>query len=150
MMAKYKLIIIILILSVIPVESSYAVSRKATRLRNDAIRFLGVRYVWGGTTPRGFDCSGYVRYLYRRQGIYLPRVAQQQSRVGRIVSRSNMRVGDLMYFSSTRRLSRVTHVGIYIGNGRFIHASSAGKRVIITSVNKSYYRRTLVRIRRVF
>jgi N-acetylmuramoyl-L-alanine amidase len=129
--------------------SLHTTSTKATRVRNDAIRFLGVRYVWGGTTPRGFDCSGYVQYLYKRQGVYLPRVAQQQSRVGRIVSRSNMRVGDLMYFSSTRRLNRVTHVGIYIGNGNFIHASSVG-RVVITNVNKAYYRRNLVRIRRVF
>jgi len=125
-------------------------STKAARVVSDTISFLGVRYVWGGTSPSGFDCSGLIQYVYKRQGVSLPRVAQAQSRVGVSVSKSNMRVGDLMFFSARGSINSVDHVGIYIGYGKFIHSSSAGRGVIVTSVNRPYYVRTLVRIKRVF
>jgi cell wall-associated NlpC family hydrolase len=93
-----------------------------------ARRFLGVRYVYGGTTPHGFDCSGFVRYVYAHFGVTLPHSSYGQFADGRRVSRSSLRPGDLVFFDS------VGHVGIYVGNGRFIHAPHTGTRVSVTSL----------------
>jgi cell wall-associated NlpC family hydrolase len=90
---------------------------------------LGRRYIFGGTTPDGFDCSGFLRYLMRAAGYDLPRTAAEQAQAGREVPRdpSLLRPGDILTFG---RGGRVTHVGIYIGNGRFIHASTGAMRIV--------------------
>jgi cell wall-associated NlpC family hydrolase len=93
-----------------------------------ARRYLGVRYVWGGESPSGFDCSGLVQYVYSRVGVSLPRVTYQQWSAGRHVSRSELRPGDLVFFYGHG------HVGIYLGGGRFIHAPHAGTVVQIASL----------------
>ena len=91
-----------------------------------AKRFLGVRYVYGGTSPRvGFDCSGFVRFVYAHFGRSLPHSSYAQFGDGRRVARGSLRPGDLVFFDS------VGHVGIYVGNGRFIHAPHTGTRVTI-------------------
>lgn len=92
-----------------------------------AYRYLGVPYVWGGTTPSGFDCSGFVQYVYAQRGIYLPRTTYEQVNVGRRVSRSQLRAGDLCHFPG--------HVGIYIGGGQMIHAPRPGDSVRVASID---------------
>ncbi len=97
-----------------------------------ARRELGVPYVWGGDGPSGFDCSGLVFYVYGRLGVHLPRVAADQYRAGRHVSRSDLRPGDLVFFHG------LGHVGIYIGGGSFIHAPHTGDVVRISSLSGWY------------
>lgn len=107
-----------------------------------AKRYLGTRYVWGAQGPNRFDCSGFTQYVIRKsKGVRLPRVSRKQAYYGKYVSRQNLRAGDLVFFdTSRRRRGYVNHVGIYIGGNKFIHASSAKHRVVITSLNRPFYR----------
>ena len=99
------------------------------RVVDYAKRFRGVRYVYGGSNPRsGFDCSGFVRYVYAHFGVPLAHSTYAQFDLGRRVSRSSLRPGDLVFFDGEG------HVGIYIGNGRFIHAPHSGTRVRIETL----------------
>jgi cell wall-associated NlpC family hydrolase/chaperonin cofactor prefoldin len=95
-----------------------------------ASNFLNVPYVWGGTSPSGFDCSGLVQYVYAHFGIDLPRTSQAQQNVGVAVSRSELQPGDLVFFGSP-----AYHVGIYVGNGSFINAPKTGDVVKIASLD---------------
>lgn len=97
-----------------------------------ASNFLGVPYVWGGTSPSGFDCSGFVQYVYAHFGISIPRTSQEQQGVGTSVSRGNLQPGDLVFFGSP-----AYHVGIYVGNGSYINAPKTGDVVKIASVDRS-------------
>jgi cell wall-associated NlpC family hydrolase len=100
-----------------------------TRVVDYARKFRGVRYVYGGSTPRtGFDCSGFVRYVYAHFGLSLAHSSYAQFDRGRIVSRASLRPGDLVFFDG------LGHVGIYIGNGHFIHAPHTGTRVRIETL----------------
>lgn len=112
-----------------------------------ALSYLGTRYRYGGSSSRGFDCSGFTSYIYRRHGINLPHSSSAQYRVGTPVSRSELRPGDLVFFRT--RGSRISHVGIYIGNGKFVHASSARGRVRIDTLNSGYYKQRYVGARRI-
>jgi len=113
-----------------------------SRVIRVAKRYLGRRYVWGAEGPSSFDCSGFTQYVMRKtKGVRLPRVSRKQAYYGKYVSRSHLRPGDLVFFdTSRRRRGYVNHVGIYIGNNKFIHASSARHRVVITSLNRPFYR----------
>jgi len=106
-----------------------------------AKRYLGRRYVWGAVGPSSFDCSGFTQYVMRKsKGVRLPRVSRKQAYYGKYVSRRNLRAGDLIFFdTSRRRRGYVNHVGIYIGNNKFIHASSGRHRVVITSLSRPFY-----------
>jgi len=99
------------------------------RVLSTARRYLGTRYRMGGTKPTAFDCSGFVRYVFAKHGVELPRTAREQSAVGRSVAvgADSLRVGDLLFFRTPR--GRASHVAIYAGNGRIIHASSGSRRV---------------------
>jgi len=112
---------------------------------------LGKRYVWGATGQKNtFDCSGLTSYVCKLNGIKIPRRAIQQSKYGIPVKRSELQPGDLIFFDTSKhRKGYVNHVGIYIGNGKFIHASSAKKKVIITSLNKPFYSQRFKGARRV-
>lgn len=116
-------------------------TKKSNSIISLAKKKLGRRYVWGATGGKNtFDCSGLTTYVYKKNGIKLPRRAIAQSKVGKRVSRNNLKKGDLIFFDTSRRLKGyVNHVGIYIGNNKFIHASSAKKKVVITSLNKPFY-----------
>lgn len=103
----------------------------ASSIIADAEKFLGVPYLWGGTTPSGFDCSGLVQYVYRQNGIDLPRVTQDQVKVGSHVELSEVQPGDLLFWD---RGGDVYHVAIYTGNGNYIHAPKPGDVVKVANV----------------
>jgi cell wall-associated NlpC family hydrolase len=106
--------------------------------------------VWGGTSPKGFDCSGYVQYLYKKHNINLPRTALGQSKKGIPVSKDHLQKGDLLFFlTDKKRGIPVTHVGIYLGNGEFIHAASKKKGIIISPITHGYYAKKFVSAKRV-
>jgi len=113
----------------------------SSKVIRTAKRYLGTRYVWGAQGPNRFDCSGFTQYVIRKsKGVRLPRVSRKQAYYGKYVSRSNLRAGDLIFFdTSRRRRGYVNHVGIYIGGSKFIHASSAKHRVVISSLNRPFY-----------
>jgi cell wall-associated NlpC family hydrolase len=123
---------------------------KDPMLKN-AKHHLGGKYVWGGTVPSGFDCSGYVQYLYKKEGVQLPRTALQQSKVGKDVTWQPLKKGDLLFFLTDRKRGiPVTHVGMYLGNNKFIHAASKKKGIIISPFTpKSKYGKLFVRARRI-
>ncbi|HIQ47978.1 MAG TPA: NlpC/P60 family protein [Sulfurovum sp.] len=124
--------------------------RDKQKLLADAKMFKGGRYVWGGTTPDGFDCSGYVQYLYRKNHISLPRTAWAQSQKGEPVEIENLQKGDLLFFLTDKsRGIPVTHVGIYIGHGEFIHAASKKQGIIISPLTHGSYAKKFVSARRV-
>lgn len=118
------------------------------QVANYAKKFLKVPYVWGGTTPNGFDCSGYTQYVFKQMGYSLKRTAAQQLNNGTAVKRSNLKIGDLVFFKNTYSTSAAaSHVGIYIGNDQFIHAAEGG--VKITDMDASYYASRYVGARRI-
>lgn len=120
------------------------------KLLEDAKYFKGGKFVWGGTTPEGFDCSGYVQYLFKKHNIDLPRTAWAQSKKGETVDMDHLQKGDLLFFlTDKKRGIPVTHVGIYIGNGNFIHAASKKKGIIISPLTHGSYAETFVSARRV-
>jgi len=123
---------------------------QSTQILEDAKYFKGGRYVWGGTTPQGFDCSGYVQYLYKKHHIHLPRTAWEQSKMGREVNLDELKKGDLLFFLTDRKRNiPITHVGIYIGNGEFIHAASKKQGIIISPITHGIYAQTFVKAKRV-
>ena len=107
-----------------------------------ALRYLGVPYRWGGASPSGFDCSGFLMYVFAKVGVYLPHSSYMQFRLGRFVPRSALQPGDAVFFNGA------SHVGIYIGSGRFVHAPHTGDVVKISSLGDSWYSSTYVGARR--
>lgn len=102
-----------------------------------ALAYRGTRYARGGTSRGGFDCSGFTRYVYAQYGIKLPHSSAAQAGTGTPVSRDDLRPGDLVFFQTSRR--GISHVGIYIGDGKFVHASNHGRGVTVDSLGSSYY-----------
>ena len=119
---------------------------KASAIIATAKQYIGVNYVYGGTTPSGFDCSGFVQYVFAKQGVSLPRVSRDQYKLGTAVSFSNLKAGDLVFFSLAKN-GTVDHEGIYVGNGQFINASSS-KGVTIYTLG-SYWQSAFLGARRV-
>jgi cell wall-associated NlpC family hydrolase len=120
------------------------------QLIRTAHQFIGTPYCWGGVSAKsGFDCSGLTMTVYRLNGLHLPRSARSQFKAGRGVSKGALRQGDLVFFATARR-SRVSHVGIYIGGGRFVHAPGRGKVIRTADLNGSYFKRRYLGARRYF
>ena len=112
------------------------------RITRTARRYLGAPYAWGGTSPAGFDCSGFVMYVYAKVGLSLPHNAAAQYAHGTPVRRDQLKPGDLVFFDDLR------HNGIYIGDGRFIHSRQSGKRVSISLLAGPWYAEQYVGARR--
>jgi len=116
-------------------------SAKGSEIVEFAKKYLGSKYVYGGSSPSGFDCSGFTSYVYKNFGYSLTRTSSGQSSQGKAVSKSELQPGDLVCFSKSSGSKKIGHVGIYIGGGKFIHAANARKGVIISNLTGSgfYY-----------
>ncbi len=134
----------------------YALSKREAKgvsyIREEIVKtahsFIGVPYLWGGTsTETGFDCSGLTMTVYQLNGVDLPRTAAEQFQAGEPVDRDELEKGDLVFFYTTGR-GKVTHVGIYIGDNRFIHAPRRGKRISIEKLDNSYFAQRYLGARR--
>jgi cell wall-associated NlpC family hydrolase len=111
-----------------------------------AMGMVGARYRYGGTSPsEGFDCSGLVFYAYSQAGLDVPRTSQEQFKAARKISLRAAEAGDVMFFQDEAKLS---HVGIYVGDGMFVHAPSSGQRVSVASIESPYYQEHLVAVGR--
>jgi len=125
----------------------YAIALKDEKgedyVRDEIVRtarsFIGVPYLWGGdSADEGFDCSGFTMAVYQYNGLMLPHSSRDQSEMGNPVGRSRLEKGDLVFFN-TNNSGKVSHVGVYIGGGRFIHAPGRGKKIGIESLDGKYY-----------
>ena len=132
-----------------PQAANYQRDGNADDLIRSAMGLLGVAYRWGGTSVRtGFDCSGFMQHIFRKAfAVNLPRTSAEQARVGTYVARSDLQPGDMVFFRTAG--SRISHVGMYIGNDRFIHAPRTGKRIEITSLSNRYWSARYATARRV-
>lgn len=117
------------------------ISDKRAAVVEYAKKYLGVRYVYGGSSPSGFDCSGFTCYVFKHFGISLNRSANDQAANGTKISKSELQPGDLVLFDTNGGKNKINHAGIYIGNGSFIHASSGSskKKVVISDINSGFY-----------
>ncbi len=119
----------------------------ANKIIQTAKKYIGVPYKWGGTTPKGFDCSGFVQYVFNAHGITIPRTSSSQYyELTRKVSKSDLQPGDLVFFNTSGK--GVSHVGMYIGNGQFIH-SAASKGIVIANLFSNYWMNLYLGARRV-
>jgi len=121
--------------------------KDVVRLLNIAMRFGGVPYVWGGATPSGFDCSGFVQYVFAQISVNLPRTADVQYELGRKVLQSDLQPGDIVFFETYE--PGASHDGIYVGDGKFIGANS-GTGVAIVSLSDPYWSSRYLGARRLF
>jgi len=124
---------------------------KEDELLETAKEYLGVPYIWAANGPSAFDCSGFTKYVYKKNGITLPRYSGHQANVGTKISYDELQKGDLVFFDTAKGFhKKVNHVGIYIGDNKFIHASSARKQVMITSFSqKKFYKNRFLHGRRI-
>lgn len=121
-------------------------STQGVKAAGVAQKYIGVKYVWGGASPKGFDCSGLVGYSFKQSGKTLPRSAAEMYKKGQAVSKSKLQKGDLVFFSTYKK--GASHVGIYIGNNKFVHASSSNG-VKIDSLGSSYYSKAYLGAKRI-
>ena len=128
------------------VDKSIKSDKRVASIIATAKRYIGVPYRFGGTSPKGFDCSGYVQYVFEQHGKKLPRSADIQFSTGKPVLRSQLQAGDLVFFTTYE--PGPSHNGIYIGNGQFIHASSS-RGIMISKLDESYWKPRYLGARRV-
>ena len=132
-------------------QPSTAFNPAADEVLLRAIGLVGTPYVWGGNTPSsGFDCSGLIGFVYQEvAGIRLPRTTQQMLHMpGHQIARNQLQSGDIIFFATAGR-GRVSHAGIYVGEGRFVHAPSNGGTVRLDSVNAAYWNKAYLQAKRV-
>jgi len=124
----------------------------STEIVNYAKKLLGVKYVWGGMSPKGFDCSGFVKYVYDHFDVKIERVSSSQANQGVAVSKADLKPGDLVFFDTNGGHNKINHAGIYIGDGNFIHASSSSSahKVVISTLSSGFYMNSYMRARRLF
>ncbi len=142
---------------VVPVESPEKPAPKPAKETNNmgaiaartAERFVGIPYKWGGdNVVEGMDCSGFVRAVYNLCGLSIPRTSRDQFTAGDLVSKGDLKDGDLVFFGAAA--DKISHVGIYVGNGKFVHAPRRGEEIRVTAVNESYFEKRFVGARRYF
>ena len=125
-----------ILLSPLAANDASAANITSSQLSAEAKKYIGVKYRSAGTTTSGFDCSGYVQYVYNKLGVKLPRTSKSMYATGTAVKKNSLVPGDLVFFNTSG--SGVSHVGIYIGQGNFIHSSSS-KGVSIAKIDDPYY-----------
>jgi hypothetical protein len=132
-------------------SSDWEAFTKEDEILETARKFLGVKYIWAANGPFAFDCSGFTKYVFKKIGISLPRYSGHQANMGKKIEFQNLEKGDLVFFDTEKKFThRVNHVGIFIGDNKFIHASSAKKKVIITSFSeKKFYKNKFLYARRI-
>ena len=129
----------ILLIAILPITKTHAANVTGNDIVKIANQYIGVPYKWGGNTPAGFDCSGFLVYVFDQAGISLPRTADDQyNKVGKAVEKSDLKIGDLVFFSGTYDKKGITHSGIYVGNNNFISATNSG--VLVASLDNSYWK----------
>ena len=167
---KFQLMLIICIIGIVTVLSipanAKSVSRNSHRyskitksipqqrsgriishtLLSRGLSMVGSRYRYGGTSSRGVDCSGLMKVIYQKEGIALPHSARQQYRIGKPISSGKLAPGDLVFFNTR---GSVSHVGMYIGNGKFLHAANPREGVRVDSLNSMYYNKRYIGARRI-
>jgi cell wall-associated NlpC family hydrolase len=126
--------------------------RKEALLRQQIVDFaktlIGIPYVYGGESTKGFDCSGFVKYVYNHFDLSIARSSSEQAKGGKAVKKADLQPGDLVFFDTNGGLNNITHVGIYIGDGKFIHASTYSKHAItIESMSSAYYSKRYMKSR---
>ena len=126
-----------------PSDAAGPPSGTQSRVVSTALKYVGAPYARGGASPAGFDCSGFVMFVYGRIGVALPHNAEKQYRLGSAVARDKLQPGDIVFFD------RLGHSGIYIGNARFVHATKPGDVVKVSGIDEDWYRRRWVGARRV-
>ena len=125
----------------IPLSQVLALIKNGGPLLEEAKKHLGKKYVWGANGPKTFDCSGFTCYVCNKNGICLPRTSIMQAEIGDKLPRNKLRPGDLIFFDTSKeKKGIVNHVGIYIGGGKFIHASSGAEKVVISSLSQPFYK----------
>ncbi len=129
-------------------QEEYNTPSGAPQVVEEAMKYIGTPYVYGGSSPRGFDCSGFTSYVYRQLGVTLNRTAAGQASNGVAVRKSELLLGDLVLFNTYG--SGIGHVGIYVGDGNMVHAPYSGQRVRVETINSGYYASTYVGARRIF
>jgi cell wall-associated NlpC family hydrolase len=137
--------------STIPKKQIWIPLKLEDEIEWNSKELLGKKYVWGATGPHTYDCSGFTQKIYDDLGINIPRISRHQATVGKHISFANLKKGDMVFFQTNKkRPGKVTHVGIYLGNGDFIHASSSAKKIVICNFNKDcFYKKTFLWGRRV-
>lgn len=124
-----------------------ATASAESALKKVSSDLIGTRYKYGGTTTRGFDCSGLISYIYKKFGVKLPHQSRSMAKLGKRIKKSELKPGDLVFFKEGRS-KRISHVGVYIGGGRFIHASSS-RGVVSDKMSDKHWVRDFVMARRV-
>lgn len=144
-----------IILEAVSTASAATTTVSGDQIISTGAKHLGVKYKFGGHTPSGFDCQGFTRFVFNKNGINLPSGARNQSKVGNYVSRDKLQVGDLVFFSTTATtkyssssIKRIGHVGIYAGNGKVLHTYGAGG-VKYSDINSKWWSSHYVTARRV-
>lgn len=127
------------------IATSVPASGKGSSVVATANQYIGCKYVYGGTSPSGFDCSGFTSYVYKKYGVSLNRTAAGQYSNGVSVSRSQLQPGDLVMFGK----SGINHVGIYVGGGNIVHAANSSRGVTTDTINSGYYNKNYVGARRI-
>ena len=138
----------VLLLSIaVPCSSApHPSAAAADRAAGQAAKMVGKPYKFGGSSPTGFDCSGLVQYSYRQAGVAVPHNTDKQRRASRPVKVADLRRGDLLFFDQEGKKN--SHVGIYLGDGRFVHAPSSGKKVRANRLDQPYWKKHLSEARR--
>ncbi len=123
-------------------ENVDEISKSDKKLIKEAEKWLGTKYKYGGHSRQGTDCSGFVMEVYlSTYNFKLPRSSKEQQKFCKLIKKSQLRIGDLVFFATGKNKNKVSHVGLYIGDGTFIHASSS-KGVVKSQLSQSYYQRT--------
>lgn len=131
--------------TLVPLGKTFISCSQGEAIVSTAERFIGTPYVFGGTTPAGFDCSGYVQYVFKENGLNIPRLADEQYELGKAAKTNQLTAGDLVFF--TTYMEGVSHCGIYVGERKFLHASSHGVRV--DSLDNVYWNPRFVGARKI-